>query len=406
MAPESNLRCSKVVWLGLAGLVATLVGITALAQSVDAGFDPSINWASSDCCVKRILHAPGGGYYVASNSGLRRVLSNGAIDATFVTVNTSGRIDDAVVQPTGKVVIVGDFDTVDSVVRPGVARINADGTLDTGFNPGIQDASFVYEARVFALASGKLLLSAGGTGGFDVALNDQRELLLLSADGSIDNGLQLDAQLTNQGEAAPLADGRILWFGDKWDDPQHNDASDWAGTLNGNGGIAQQLDDLLNVNLDLGGGLTVMPNGSILVLGYVPDALPPTTYNYFGKLTPALGIDFSFQPNQLRNYVSSGAHFADSLPDGSTLFIGHYHWNGQPSNQASDRLGRVSANGTRDMAWVEPIFNNSITAMLLQADGSVVVGGEFTAIDGTPRLGLARILPEAPYDPIFHGDFE
>jgi len=40
------------------------------------------------------------------------------------------------VQPDGKVLIQGDFARVNGVDRFRLARLNADGSLDTGFNPG------------------------------------------------------------------------------------------------------------------------------------------------------------------------------------------------------------------------------------------------------------------------------
>ena len=40
------------------------------------------------------------------------------------------------VQPDGKVLIGGDFTTVNGTNRNGIARLNADGSLDSSFNPG------------------------------------------------------------------------------------------------------------------------------------------------------------------------------------------------------------------------------------------------------------------------------
>ncbi|HET8898923.1 MAG TPA: delta-60 repeat domain-containing protein [Rhodanobacteraceae bacterium] len=399
-------RCAARYGLcALSVLMMLAFAVVVTAQSVDPGFNPDSNWAGSDCCVKRILPAPGGGHYLVGKYTLRKVASNGVRDVTF-DVGASGRIHDAVVQSSGKIVMVGEFNEVGGVHRPGIARINPDGTLDTSFNAGLESAIGAYEARVFQLASGKLLVSSGSGGGFQISPSDQRTLLLMSANGGIDNGLQLDSQLTNQAEAAPLPDGRILWFGSKWDDVQHSGSSDWVGVLSANGGIQQPLDDLLTIGLDPLGGLSVKPDGSVLVLGLVPTALPPSVFNFFGKLAPALGIDFGFQPDQLRSYTSSAARSLDSVLDGRVLFIGHYRWNGENFDQGSDRLGRVLANGVRDTVWVEPVFNNQATAMLLQADGSVVVAGEFTTVNGVGRSGLARILPEAPVDPVFQNGFE
>jgi hypothetical protein len=54
--------------------------------------------------------------------------------------NANGTIRVVVVQPDGKILIGGDFTSLApnggvSVTRNRIARLNADGTLDTAFNP-------------------------------------------------------------------------------------------------------------------------------------------------------------------------------------------------------------------------------------------------------------------------------
>ncbi|MBA8885892.1 hypothetical protein FHW12_000083 [Dokdonella fugitiva] len=44
------------------------------------------------------------------------------------------------------------------------------------------------------------------------------------------------------------------------------------------------------------------------------------------------------------------------------------------------------------------IGNGRVTAMLRQADGSLIVGGEFQSINGVPRRNLARLLPDRTLD--------
>src|SRR4051794_32197109 len=54
--------------------------------------------------------------------------------------NANGTVRVVLVQPDGKILIGGDFTTVSpnggaAVTRNRIARFNADGTLDTGFDP-------------------------------------------------------------------------------------------------------------------------------------------------------------------------------------------------------------------------------------------------------------------------------
>ena len=61
------------------------------------------------------------------------------------------------VQPDGKTIIAGTFSSVLGQARTNIARLNADGTLDAGFNPNADFAVY----SVALQADGQILL--GGT---------------------------------------------------------------------------------------------------------------------------------------------------------------------------------------------------------------------------------------------------
>jgi len=46
------------------------------------------------------------------------------------------QVEAVLVQPDGKILLTGVFERVNGVARPRVARLNADGSLDTSFDPG------------------------------------------------------------------------------------------------------------------------------------------------------------------------------------------------------------------------------------------------------------------------------
>src|SRR5207253_1576389 len=94
-------------------------------------------------------------------------------------------------QPDGKVVIGGPFTTVNGVSRDNIARLNADGTLDNSFLNGQTGANRI--GSVFDLAlqlDGKLLIGGDFTIVNGVARN---RVARLNADGTVDtsfgNGL-------------------------------------------------------------------------------------------------------------------------------------------------------------------------------------------------------------------------
>jgi uncharacterized delta-60 repeat protein len=82
-----------------------------------------------------------GGYFSAVNgtnrNGIARLNANGSLDNTFDPGGASnGGVTALALQSNGKVVIVGGFTTVNGTNRNRIARLNADGSLDSSFDPG------------------------------------------------------------------------------------------------------------------------------------------------------------------------------------------------------------------------------------------------------------------------------
>jgi uncharacterized delta-60 repeat protein len=76
-------------------------------------------------------------YDGASGPGIVRVNSTGTADNSFnVGSGVDGAVKSIAVQSNGKILIGGVFTTVNHVARNGIARLNADGSLDDSFNVG------------------------------------------------------------------------------------------------------------------------------------------------------------------------------------------------------------------------------------------------------------------------------
>ena len=73
---------------------------------------------------------------------IARLNADGSLDTSFDPVVDS-TVSAVFLQPDGKILIGGAFGTVDGVTRGQIARLNADGTLDESFGetaPGATDA--------------------------------------------------------------------------------------------------------------------------------------------------------------------------------------------------------------------------------------------------------------------------
>lgn len=181
--------------------------------------DTVINTNIGTGFVQRAMLQPDGKFLIAgtftqvagSNRGrIARLNPDGTHDSTF---NPPGGANNAVVdltlQPDGKVVIVGHFDALNgSTARRYVGRLNADGSLDTGFSQ-TADAPLI---GVGLQADGRVLV--GGLM-FNVGGVARRGIARLNSDGSVDNSFQIGAGTNNPVRSiVAQTDGKIIAGGE------------------------------------------------------------------------------------------------------------------------------------------------------------------------------------------------
>jgi uncharacterized delta-60 repeat protein len=116
-------------------------------------------------------------------NGIGRLKTDGKPDTTFNPggLGANATVYALAVQTDGKVIIGGDFTAVNGVSRNRLARLNADGSLDTSFNigTGLNDS-----VRVITLqADGGILIGGLFTTNNGVAMN---RIARLNTDGSLD----------------------------------------------------------------------------------------------------------------------------------------------------------------------------------------------------------------------------
>src|SRR5204863_5922334 len=65
-------------------------------------------------------------------------------------------------------------------------------------------------------------------------------------------------------------------------------------------------------------------------------------------------------------------------------------------------LARLNANGTLDASFDPGTGpNNTVRAIAVQPDGKILIGGDFSDINGQTRTFLARLAPSGTNDPTF-----
>lgn len=336
----------------------------------------------------------------------------GDLDTTFgldgrLTLNTgpTDTASDVLVQPDGRIVVAGTSENDFAV-----SRLNQDGGLDSSFaSDGTTTVDFGGTDVGVAAAlqpDGKIVV-AGQTsaGSGDVAV------ARLNPDGTPDTGFSDDGEQTiNHGDAGDS--GRAILV-------QPGGAIVVAGAggaaadtvvsrLNPNGtrDMTFSGDGLVNVNFggtDLGLGAALQPDGRIVVAGFTtaggtdvaiarldPDGSPDTTFDGDGRRTLDLGGD-------------DAAQAALVQPDGKIVLAGLGH----PSQDVA--VMRLNSNGSPDPSFagdgtVNVDFGNedNATSVARQPDGKLVVAGA-TGLGGGDSV-IVRLQPGGQLDPTFSLD--
>jgi uncharacterized delta-60 repeat protein len=138
---------------------------------------------SSPGWVNEVVALPDGKILVGDNTRILRLNANGTTDSTFIGPGTlNGIVNKIIKQADGKIIIGGAFTQIGSSARGRVARLNADGTLDTTFNPpgGANNTIFDLDVQT----DGKVVLAGQFTG---LNGNSSRQNIgRLNADGTLD----------------------------------------------------------------------------------------------------------------------------------------------------------------------------------------------------------------------------
>jgi uncharacterized delta-60 repeat protein len=160
---------------GLIGNNGTgLVRLTETGR-IDASFVPSVasNWTTA-----ALVEQTDGKLLAASDDGrMIRMNPNGSRDDSFEVLSfESGGATVILVQPDQKILVAGFFTSVNGVPRTNLARLNTDGSLDSGFDADAGVDLNYFGGKIALTQSGKVLV-------LDQFGNGWR----LNADGSLDS---------------------------------------------------------------------------------------------------------------------------------------------------------------------------------------------------------------------------
>ena len=210
----------QVLVLGGFGVVNGVSRMNLARLNTDASLDINFNPAAgvSDGVIYAYVIQPDGNVIIAgsfttnspvSRQYIARVSQSGVLDSTFNAGFIGGAAVYAVaLQASGKVIVLGEFTSINGYSRIGIARLNTDGTVDTSFvfPSGISAAypNAPAQVQITVLSSGKVLLA-----GYFYVNGNYVGLLQLNSDGSLDS--TFNAQANNPVYAFAIQpDGKLV----------------------------------------------------------------------------------------------------------------------------------------------------------------------------------------------------
>ncbi|MDB5272792.1 MAG: hypothetical protein JWO58_1159 [Chitinophagaceae bacterium] len=332
------------------------------------------------------------GYSSSLQNGIVRLQTDGTVDHTFSSGSGPAyrSINSVLIQSDGKIMAGGAFTSFNGTIKNYIVRMNADGTLDNSFSTGFGFDNAVN--TILEQADGKFLI--GGAFFLLDSLNTT-SLARINADGSSDATFNYESGPNERLVAIAVQNDQNILVGGYFN--RYNGITcnyiarltpdgDLDPTFSASGTGANNDVKTIVVQQDnkilIGGGFT-MYNG--------------TSRHAIARLNADGSLDNSFDPG-------TGANdYIDQILiqlDGKILICGYFNaFNGVTKN----RIARLNTDGTIDNTFITSTSgaNATVSLMLLQPDGKIVISGQFTSFNSVIRKGLARLNTDGTLDTSF-----
>lgn len=291
-------------------------------------------------------------------------------------------------QSDGKIIAGGEFYIVNGESAHGVARLSPGGILDATLTPPVTEGGTV--TGLLVRSDGKIVM--GGTF-YDIAGQDYKDVALLDMNGAI----EASAYVGGVKALAWQPDGKILAVVSYSPGIRRLNADlTLDETFIPGEGISnsQQQDyefDRINV-------VAVQGDGKILLGGSFSTFSGSAIQNIV-RLNPNGSIDTTFASPGFTvfNYRSEIFSVAPQA-DGKILVGGRFSTAGGP---LSPTVSRLNADGAVDETFSSPFGDQGLKAysLLVQGDGKILVGGDMQIIDGVNAYnGLVRLNQDGSRD--------
>ena len=387
-------------------------------------FSPYVTWASSyqwlsnavaipgatndAFTIQNVQYAAASSYSVmASNQAGVSMSSNAivtvlpapvhpdSVDVYFYPgAGADGIVQCMATQSDGKVVLGGLFRHINGVALNGVARLNADGSVDAGFNPGSGADGAI---QALAIQNDGKIIVAGSFTRFN--MQSCNRIARLLPNGNLDLSSNFGNGADNVIMAMALqADGMIVLGG---------------AFASFNGTILNRLvrlfpDGSLDLGFDTGSGpdgsvdcLAVQSDGRILVGGYFV-TVNGYTQNYICRLNSDGSLDMAFGSGAASTGCDGPVRAMAVQSNGLILLGGDFN---NVEGLPRKALARLDQQGLIDRTLntaIIPYGSSSwVDCLTVGLSNKILLGGSFTSVGNTPRSRIAQLGQDGHIDPLF-----
>jgi uncharacterized delta-60 repeat protein len=305
---------------------------------------------------------------------------------------------------TGEVMVGGAFTTINGGNPQFIAQLNADGSYSNSFNTNLNTGASSDVHCILELATGAILV-----GGRFIAFdgNTRNRLFLLNSDGTEDTSFY--------GNLGSAFDEKV------WALAQNSNQDIFVGGdfLSFDGNTKKRLvklDSSGNEDAGFTGNLgtgfdavvwtiAVQSDGKVLVGGDFTD-LDGTTRNKLVRLNTNGTVDTTFYTNfDTSGGVNGGVRSIKVQSDGKIVVGGDFT---SLNGNGREYLIRLNSDGTEDTTFYTNLtslgnsFDDFIFTLDIQSDQKILVGGQYTTFNGNTRNRLVRLNTDGTEDTDFY----
>lgn len=332
-------------------------------------------------------------YNGVTRNRIARLNSDGSLDMTFdPKTGFNNLVKSVAIQKDGKIIVGGSFSSYSGTTRNGIARLDSVGKLDASYNSG---SGFNSEVNAIIFQKDGKAVVGGSFTLFNSAIAER--IVRLKTNGTMDSSFNFGFGFDKSVNSISQVSNDKFVVGGTFDN--FNGASrKRIAMLDSTGALVSSF----NPNGGFNGWVyctSVQSDGKIIAVGDFT-SFNGTAINKIIRLKQSGAMDSSFG---VGSGFSSGGMvgvFATALhADGRIVAVGSFT---TYNYKARNNLVRIFPDGRHDNTLnMFTGFNGLVRVITKQTDGKILVGGDFTFLNGADRSGIARLNMDGSLDTTF-----